>query len=292
MLIELKNSSTSVRIDTMGAELMSFMRDDGFELLWQGDGKYWSGRAPVLFPIVGALRNGTATIEGKPYKMNQHGFAKDMEFKVKRQSESFAELFFESCEETKGSYPFDFIFTAEFVLTEKGLKTTFSVKNTGDKVMPFTLGGHPAFNVPMGDGGAFEDYIIEFSHRENQRCPQIDLKGCLIDYRGTGLVLENQNVIPLRHELFSVDALVFDSLNSHTVSIKNTVTSRFLQMTIDEFPMLGIWSSQNSGPFVALEPWTGCATTTEEGDTLEEKRHMTFLNPGCEKKHSFTVTYS
>lgn len=289
MLIHIKNENVSAAIETLGAELVSFKGDDGFEHIWQGDKKYWGGHAPVLFPIVGALRKNRTRIKGEWYEMNRHGFARRCEFTVKEQSEDAVVLELVSDAETRKQYPYDFRFTVSYVLTGSSITTGFKVENTGSESMPFTVGGHPGFNLPIMEDETFEDYDIVFEKEETQKCPRIDAEECLIDYDTTIFTMDNQDVIPLQHSLFYQDALVFSDLESTCVTLKSRKSGRGVMMEFSDFPMLGIWSAANDGPYVALEPWTGCATAFSESDEFTEKRGMRVLKSGAEEKFSFTV---
>ena len=295
MLIEIcsADSTALAVVDTHGAQLKSFKNSDGEELLWQGNPEFWAGQAPVLFPIVGALRNGRVKIKGEWHEMRRHGFAKSTEFTVTEKTASSVTLKIEASRETKEIYPFDFSFSVTYTCGEKSLETKFDVTNTGNEILPYSVGGHPAYNVPVGykDGEVFEDYQIEFSENENQKCPEIDLKECLINPEKVTLELNNERIIPLRHSLFYRDALVFDKLNSKTVKLVNTKNGRGIGMDISGFPMLGIWSCVNDGPYVALEPWTGCATLTTEDDEFEHKKNTIFLPCGETRSYAFTTYY-
>lgn len=291
MIVEISNKTVSAKINTMGAEITSFKRDDGFELLWQGNPEYWAGQAPVLFPIVGALRGGKVKIKGQWVAMNRHGFVRKMEFAVAEKGDDFVKMTVVSSQETKKFYPFDFEFSVTYKAVNRGVETKFTVKNCGQEPLPFVVGGHPAYNIPVDKNEVFEDYIIEFSEKENIKCTEIDLKECLIDFEKITKELNNENTIPLRHNLFYKDALVFDGLKSRTVSLKSTKSGHGVEMDISEFSMLGIWSCVNDGPYVALEPWTGCATATTEDDEFEHKKNMEFLEIGREKSYSFTTKY-
>lgn len=290
-IIEIKNNTGSAAIKTLGAEITSFKRADGFELLWQGDPEFWSGQAPVLFPIVGALRDAKVQIKGEWYGMERHGFVRKREFKVTNQTEESVTMTFASDEKSKKQYPYDFELSVTYTMTDCGVETKFTVKNTGTETLPYVVGGHPAYNVPVWEGDAFEDYNIEFSSDENQKCPEIDIESCLIDFTKITKELHNERIIPLRHNLFYRDALVFDNLNSKSVKLVSTKSGHGLEMDISGFPMLGIWSCFNDGPYVALEPWIGCATTTDEGDEFEKKKNMQFMEPGKEKDYAFTTRY-
>ncbi len=289
MIYEIKNGKFTAQVDSLGAQLISLKDEGNFEYIWTGDPQYWKGHAPVLFPIVGALREGKAKIGGEWFSMGQHGLARHREFVLAEQKENSLSLRLSSDFETKKEYPFEFSFTVTYTLTENGMETRFSVENTGDKVMPFAIGGHPGFNIPVNEAAAFEDYVIRFEHPETQRCPAIVMGKGLINPGKTAFTLENQQEIPLRHSLFYEDALIFENLRSTKVQLVNPNTGKGVEMDFSGFPMLGIWSAQNDGPYVCLEPWTGCATCTDEGDEFEKKKGMTFLPAGGTAEFSFSV---
>lgn len=289
MIYEVKCGKLTARVDSLGAQLISLTNGENFEYIWSGDPKYWKGHAPVLFPIVGALREGKAKIDGEWFHMGQHGLARHQEFTLVKQEENFLSLRLSSDFETKKQYPFGFSLTVTYILTENGIETRFSVENTGDKVMPFAIGGHPGFHLPVDEPAAFEDYVIRFEQPETQRCPAIVMGKGLIDPGKTAFILENQQEIPLKHSLFYQDALIFENLHSSRVQVVNPQTGKGVEMDFSGFPMLGIWSAQNDGPYVCLEPWTGCATRTDEDDTFEKKKGMTFLPAGGTAEFSFSV---
>lgn len=288
MIYEIKDKSFTARIDSMGAQLVSLEGTEGREYLWTGDPKYWREHAPVLFPIVGALRDGRTRVDGKWYEMGRHGFAKKMEFELAERGEDRIALRLRDSEETRAVYPFGFTLTVTYTLRDGGIETRFNVENTGERPMPYVVGGHPGFSLPMEDGAEFEDYTIQFPEEEEQECPVIDRESGLISGEEKGFRLSGRE-IPLQHSLFYQDALVFEGLRSKSVRVVNKRTGRGIEMDFGGFPMLGIWSAGNDGPYVCLEPWTGCATLSTEGDELWEKKGMTELRPGESKEHSFTV---
>ena len=156
--------------------------------------------------------------------------------------------------------------------------------------MPYAIGGHPGFNIPVDEQAAFEDYVIRFEKEETQRCPGI-VGDKLLDYSQITLELEGEREIPLRHELFARDALIFENLNSHTVALVNPATGKGVEMEFSQFPLLGIWSAQNNGPYVCLEPWTGCGTLATEGDVFEQKKGMRSLAPSGKESYAFTIRF-
>ncbi len=290
MIYEISNGVFTARVDSLGAQLVSLKATDGFELLWVGDPGYWREHAPVLFPIVGALRDGRARIDGRWYEMSRHGFAKRMEFALEEQGEGYLSLALSSNDETRKEYPFDFEFAVTYELSSEGITTRFTVRNTGSLPLPYSVGGHPGFNLPMGEDARFEDYTIQFPEQERQDCPAIDLETGLIHGDKKAFRLDGKE-IPLQHSLFYQDALVFEGLKSNSVRVVNKKSGRGVEMDFTGFPMLGIWSAVNDGPYVCLEPWTGCATLTTEGDDFVEKKGMAQLAPGREAEHSFTVRF-
>lgn len=291
MLYTVSNGKYTAQVDSTGAQLVSLKGPDGFEYIWTGDPAYWKGHAPVLFPIVGGLRDNKALLDGQWVEMGRHGFARHQEFSPAERGEGVLSLKLTPNEETKKCYPFDFAFTVTYALTETGYTTTFTVENTGGRPMPFVVGGHPGFNVPVDEKAAFEDYVIRFEKEETQRCPVIQLDTCLLDPTQTAFEMTSQRDIPLQHSLFYQDALVFERLNSSTVALVNPSTGKGVEMEFSQFPLLGIWSCVNDGPYVCLEPWTGCATQTTEGDKFEEKKGMELLPAGEKRSYSFQVRF-
>lgn len=208
---------------------------------------------------------------------------------MKEQREDTIALRLTANEATRKVYPFDFALTVAYTLTQEGVTTAFTVENLGEEEMPFVIGGHPGFNIPVGENAAFEEYTIQFEEAETQRCPVIEADSCLINNQECAYELKEEREIPLCHSLFYNDALVFENLRSRRVKVLNKATGRGVEMDFSQFPMLGIWSARNDGPYVCLEPWTGCATLTTEGDDFEAKKGMTLLAPGEKAEYSFSV---
>ncbi|MBQ7288720.1 MAG: aldose 1-epimerase family protein [Clostridia bacterium] len=290
MKTEINNSKLYVTIDSLGAEVKGLRDLHGMEYIWPGDDTYWSGSSPVLFPIVGALRNHTYTYGGKQYTMRQHGFARKMEFKKVSGRTDAVTFCLCANEETKKQYPFDFALYISYALHDESMTVKFRVENRGGEAMPFTIGAHPAFRIPMEEGEALTDYRVKFSQKETASCAAVT-KDCLIDAEVRTPFLCEQDSFVLNHEQFSVDALVFDELKSRSVEMYSTVTGRGVRMDFDGFDYFGIWQPYKEGvPFVCLEPWTGTGTLTNEGDRLEDKRGMKLLPPGDAYEIQYTVT--
>lgn len=289
MKVTITNGALTAVLDTKGGQLISLKNAQGVEHLWQGDPAYWSGQAPVLFPIVGALRNGKALIGGKEYTMKRHGVARSREFALLKRGTDFAVFSLAADEETKASYPFAFELRIAYLLSDDGLRTEYQVFNRGEIPMPFVVGGHPAFRCPVEEGEQFDDYVLEFEQPETVDCPVVDLDTGMLDFGETDRMLENSAVLPLEHNLFYQDALVFHGLKSHRVKLYNPVSGRGVSMDFSGFTFLAAWSAVNDAPFVALEPWTGCATCFDEDDVFEHKRGMRTLQPGEEFRVGYLV---
>ena len=252
-----------------------------------------SGGAAVplcFFPMVGALRKGRTIIDGRIYEMPQHGMARRREFSLLSHTETEAVFSLRADELTKEQYPFDFELQIVYRAEGSSLVTLYRVFNRGSEPMPYAIGGHPAFNVPLDEGECFEDYVLEFEKEETASCPAVDIKESLIDPSHMTERLHASRTIPLTHDLFYGDALVFEGLASHTATVRSKKSGHGVTMEFSSFPMIGVWSACNDGPFVALEPWCGCATRTDENDEFTKKRWMRTLPAGQMEEFSYTVS--
>lgn len=289
MTIQLKNDKISASFKTIGAELTSLKDSNAVEYLWQGNGDYWSGQAPVLFPIIGCLRGGTASVSGdKTCSFGRHGLARKKEFTLVSSTETKAVFSLKADDETKEQYPFDFELQMIYELQDQKLHITHRIINHDTSPMPFCVGGHPAFNCPISEGESFEDYVVEFEYPENANCARLNDEA-LIDNGNRVPILEDSAVLPVKHELFYHDALIFDQLKSRKVSLKHKDQEKGICVTFPDFDYLGVWSSANDGPFVALEPWSGTSTCTDEDDVFEHKRGIRTLDPGTEDSLSYSI---
>lgn len=290
MVHSITSGSSCALIDSQGAQLLSLKDGLGTEYIWDGNPAFWSGHAPVLFPIVGMLRNNKACIAGKEYTMKRHGTVRHQNWQFVENTGNSLTLRVMADETTLEQYPFHYMLLAKFTLDGVSLENEFTVINMDDKTMPYGFGGHPAFRVPLCDTEAFEDYVLEFSEKETLDTQYVNIEDGLIYPDRTQRILTNEKTIPLRHELFAIDALVFEGFRSKSISLFSKKTRMGVEVSLDGFPYLGIWSSQNNGPFVCIEPWVTTATTGKEDDTFENKRNTQFLESGGRRTHRFTIT--
>ena len=287
----LKNDNLTVAFDTRGGQIVSVKDTDGLEYLWQGNAAYWSGQAPVMFPICGSLRGKTATIgNGTTCSMERHGLVRKLDFTYLSQTSCSITFSICSNDELKASYPYDFELQITYTLTNRTITTSYHIYNLNPIPMPYFIGGHPGFCCPLLPEEVFEDYVIEFEKPETAACPASIPSTGLINVDNRTILLKDESVLPLKHSYFQEDALIFDQLVSRSVSLKNPKTGKGVKLDFADFPYFILWSSSNEGPFVALEPWTGISTCNDESDIFEEKRGVKFLPPKQSALHSFDIT--
>lgn len=283
MIIELKKGNLRAAARTLGGELVSLKDGNGQEYIWEGAPAFWSGQNPVLFPIVGSLKDGKVDIGGKIYEMGRHGFARGMEFTPVEQGEDFITLELRENEETLERYPFPFSLRVTHRLLEDGFSTTFSVTNTGAVPMPFCVGGHTAIRIPEGE--RLEDYELVFDVLEQADSHLLNPQG-IIRHDGRKPMLDG-NRIALDYNTFAeMDTIIFSMLRSGNVSLLHRETGRGMRLDFHEFPMVAFWTKPGA-PFLCLEPWQGCAAWDNESGRFEDKPFCTVLRPGGGKSLTY-----
>ena len=278
MIVTLENNLLKVDIKPKGAELCSiFRKDNGLEYMWSGDPAVWGKTSPVLFPIVGTLKDNTYFYNDKPYTLSRHGFARDAEFEVVDQEQQKASFVLRETEASLDNYPFRFELILTYELDNDVLKATYEVRNTGTGKMYFSLGAHPAFKVPLTAGTTYEDYYLQFDHNENAGRWPISKEG-LIQQNPISF-LNNSSRINLTRTLFHEDALVFKHLKSHKVSLISELNPHGLDFYFEGFPYLGLWAAKG-GDFVCIEPWCGIADSVDHDQQLVHKEGIEMLAAG------------
>ena len=258
-----------VTIRSKGAELDSiYNKQEKLEYLWSGDPAFWGKKSPVLFPIVGTLKDDTYFFKEKEYKLGRHGFAREMEFKVTGQGDDGITLTLDSNEETLRIFPFPFRFQITYTVNANQLAVAYIVTNTGNDDMYFSVGAHPAFRVPLAANTSYEDYKLVFDKTENTPRWPISKDG-LIETSPLPL-LENTNTLPLRKDLFLKDALVFKDLQSDLITLQSAATPHGWSVEFPWFPYMGIWAAKNAD-FVCIEPWCGIADSVNTDQQLIHK---------------------
>lgn len=284
----LENNTLSIGINSHGAELKSLKDiNSGKEYLWCGDAKYWGRTSPILFPFVGGLNHKEYRTKGKTYPMTQHGFARDMEFSLLSKTDK--EIWFQliSDQETLKKYPFEFILKIGYVLEQNQVEVLWQVENPGKEDLPFSIGGHPAFNCPLEESTEQAECFVCFGDADEVVSTRISENGLAtecMDVYGT-----NGGKLALTENLFDHDALVIENHQTHEVSLCGKDGAAYLTVAMDA-PLFGIWSPPGKkAPFVCIEPWYGrCDSEGFEG-TLEERKWGNKIKPGEIWKASYRI---
>ena len=276
-MMEIGNEYIRVQVSAQGAELQSIVRKDNqLEYLWSGDPAFWGKKSPVLFPIVGGLKDNQYRHKGKTYQLGRHGFARDMAFNVSEQTPTSITFSLSDDDSTMAKYPFPFNLTIRYAIQNATLSVRYTVQNTGDEPMYFSIGAHPAFKVPLAGHTSFDDYSLHFSKPETAGVWPLSEAGLIqtapLPYLG------NTTELPLEKQLFYKDALVFKHLASDAISIRSGKTPHGLEVSFPGFPYMGIWSAKDAD-FVCIEPWCGIADHVNASGELREKEGIHELAP-------------
>jgi len=277
----IENARFRAEIAPLGAELKSLVDlSTGQEYMWQADPAWWKGTAPILFPIVGGLKGETYTYEGREYRLPQHGFARSREFTAVATCSDAVELELTACDETRSLYPFDFVLRVGFSLERGGLAVRYRVTNRGTGQMYFSIGSHPAFNVPFrsaspGTAGALENYYILFEREENLE--RYFFKDGMIVPGKTAEVLDSSRTLTLSRNLFDAGPVIFKNPASREFTIASSRDPHAIRVATDGVPFVAIWSKPGGAPFVCIEPWHGLPDAGDASGSLVEKEGIVSL---------------
>lgn len=277
-LFQISNDKITIQVDSMGAELKSLKEvASGREYMWCADAKYWKRTSPVLFPLVGGVNGGVYHLNGQDYPMGQHGFARDMEFRLKSQVAHEIWFLLESTAETSAVYPYPFVLELGYELADRSVIVKWRVHNPGSDTIFFSIGGHPAFLCPIDEGTKQTDYKIRFDVRD--RIVSSCLENGLIS--GKQVVYDLQDgLLPVTEHLFDNDALVIEHDQAHKAALTAPDGRDYLTVEFDA-PLFGIWSPpKKNAPFICIEPWYGrCDRAGYDGD-WKEREWMQSLEAG------------
>ncbi|MGK2861775.1 MAG: aldose 1-epimerase family protein [Chitinophagaceae bacterium] len=286
----IENEFLKIEIDPKGAELQSiYNKKRSLEYMWSGDPAYWGKKSPVLFPIVGTLKQDTYYYENKTYHLSRHGFARDMDFTVTDQTPSSITFTLARTDETFEKYPFQFRFDIIYSLKENQLSVMYRVVNKGNvnDAMYFSVGGHPAFKLPVLPGTKYNDHYLEFNKNETAGRWLISKEG-LIENHNTPL-LNDSNILALTKELFYTDALVFKELRSEKLKLVCKEAGELFEFDFTGFPYLGIWAAKDAD-FICIEPWCGIADNVNASQQLIEKEGIIKLESADQFERSWKLT--
>ena len=275
----LENENIKLTVADHGAEIRSLIRkSDGKELMWQADPEYWGRTAPVLFPLVGNYYQKKSVYNGKTYEMGQHGFARDMDFKIARQTDDELVFLLKNNEETLSKYPFLFLLVIKYRISGNNVNVEWKVENPNETTMYFSIGGHPAFNCDL------DTYTLRFE-KEGKVNSEItaniiadDGSGCLSQDKETHKL--NNGILKMSVELFSKDALIIEDRQSDKVTLIDDNGNDVLAVKFDA-PLFGVWSPVGKhAPFVCIEPWYGRCDRVGFNQKLEEREYGNVLDDG------------
>lgn len=281
MLYSLENEALRITVSEHGAELRSLTeKADGTEYLWNGDPSWWKYSSPVLFPIVGKLVDNKYRINSTEYKLPAHGFARTSEFRMTEQSAQSITFVLNWSEKSMQSYPYKFQLEISYTLRGCAVCVGWTVKNLDTRTMPFSIGAHPALRCPVNIGERLEDCYLEFSAPEMAEKIAITPE-CLLSH--TRVPTLQGRIQPLSDEFFKNGVLVFDKLNSDSVTICSCKSKKSLTVTAKDFPYWGVWSPEKGGaPFICIEPWYGHADYVDFAGEFPDKEGNQKLEAGAE----------
>lgn len=268
-LFQISSDKVTIQVDSLGAELKSLKSlPDGREYMWQGDPAYWGRTSPVLFPIVGGLKDGRYRVNGSEYAMEQHGFARDMEFRLKSQVASEIWFFLESNEETLQKYPYPFLLEIGYEITERTVVVKWRVCNQAKEPIWFSIGGHPAFLCPIDPGTDQTQYRLVFD--EKKELVSSCIEGGLLGPKKKTYALRD-GILPVTEDLFDDDALIIEGEQAHSVALARPNGRPYLTVDFDA-PLFGIWSPpKKRAPFICIEPWYGRCDSVDFAGEFQER---------------------
>ncbi len=289
-IVCIKSDALEVKIKTFGAEMISIKNKSGREFLWQGSAD-WEGQAPVLFPIVGALKSGRYSLAGKEYNMGVHGFALKSEFKIDAQTENSVTLLLNSNEETLKEYPFDFEFKIRFTLNGLKLSQDYIILNKSSRDMYYSTGSHESFSCP----GGVENYTLIFDEKQTtERLARFYVESEDRYYHEYVPFLENANEFKLSREFFRDEQLAVLNLNSSGISLRDDRNGKSIHITLSDFDTLIGWTVKGgNSEFLCIEPWCGTWEHTKipAYNDFSEKPGIRTLAPNESETLTHTITF-
>ena len=282
----LENEELKVCFNSFGAELTEIKgKKTGFDYMWNA-GDAWKRHSPVLFPIVGGIKDKTYRLDGNEYHLNQHGFARDMEFELKDKTESRISFVLTENEETLKVYPLNFELEIAYELSGAQIKVIWKVVNKNNGEMYFSIGGHPAFMCPVSEGDQTECYL-HFDEEKGLAYNLISQAGLCID-KFYDLKTED-GYVKLDYNFFDNDALIFYNDRIRSVSLADSNKKDYIKVTFDA-PVYGIWSAKGKhAPFVCIEPWYGRCDADDFSGTWQERKFGNRLEAGEVFEESYLI---
>ncbi|MBR3837306.1 MAG: aldose 1-epimerase family protein [Clostridia bacterium] len=285
----IQNGSLTLKVAARGAEMRSLVSRDGVEYLWQADPAIWPETSPVLFPFIGRLMDGRYRYLGKELPMPKHGFASSSEFSLVSHEGNALTLVLRANETTRASFPFDFSFFVTFRLEGETLTTTYRVENHGSERMPFGLGAHPGFRVPLLEGEDFEDYRVEFAVPAKPDRVGFT-ENILLSGEDLPYPLKDDCILPLSHSLFEKDAVILKNV-PRALRLVSERSGRGVALSYPKMPYLGIWHWPNTtAEYVCLEPWHSLPGRQDIHEEFTAKSDLVIAEAGGFFETHYTIT--
>ncbi|MBN2190911.1 MAG: aldose 1-epimerase family protein [Candidatus Aureabacteria bacterium] len=286
MLSTVSNRYAEATINNLGAELISLkLLSCNIEFMWNVNEKIWERHSPVLFPIVGKLKDDFYKFNGNSYKLNQHGFARDSKFKISKKGKDLITYSLQYDNDSLNMFPFMFKLEITYLLERNRLTISYKIYNIDSKTMWFSIGAHPGLKCPFSRHEKFTDYYIEFEKEE--RAFRYFLENSLLSGKRE-MILDNAKILQLDPVLFRDDAIILKDLKSKSLSLKSMSSPHKITVDLGNFPYLGLWMKPEFPFFICIEPWFGLADKHDCSGLLQEKEGILSLEPA----KSFECSYS
>ncbi len=284
--VRIASATLAASFSSLGAELQSVTDAAGREYMTNADPAYWTGHAPLLFPIVGRLNGDVLRVNGREYPMKQHGFARKAEWEIIDAGEDAVTFRLGDSEETRAAYPFAFSIVAHYRLEDARLSSLIIIANQGDALLPFSFGFHPAFAWPLPSGGDKLAHRIMFEADEPAAIRRLNADGLLEFNEATPVKGKELSLSPA---LFEADAMIWDTLASRKLTYAGGAGHPRLALAFSGMPHLGIWQKPGAD-FICIEPWQGHADPAGFVGEFAQKPGIVLLAPGAERSFRMDVT--
>ncbi len=282
-LTRISNGEISVDVAALGAEMQSIQTRDGRNWMWHGDAAYWTGRSPILFPMVGRAPNDTISIDGVRYQMSQHGFARRSNFALVVEESDRCVYRLEASEASAAMYPFEFRLDVEHRLDGRAVTVSAEVTNLGHGIMPYGIGFHPAFAWPL-PGAAGQRHMVALDGGAEPKVQR--LSGGLVDREKRASPFSGGR-LELNHDQFTNDAMIF-SEGAGAGLVYGPDNGPNVRFTWENLPNFALWTKPGAS-FICLEPWHGTGAEMGGSDDLAERPYSELLGPGAVARYSFTA---
>lgn len=282
-MITLRNNTLCVTISPLGAEMQSVLDARQVERIWQGDPSFWTGRAPVLFPVAGKLKDNAYLLDGQKHTLPQHGFARGRRFSVEHAAQD-ATTFLLRGDGSEPGFPFLYAFRVRYSIQENAIRVEYTVDNLDTRAFWYGIGAHEAYACPEGICA----YALEFEKEET--LTRRVLSGGLLTGE-TELVRNRCKLLPIEPSLFENDTQVYSSLASRAVTLRSVAHERTVRVEFADFDYLLIWTKPGAG-FLCIEPWSNLPDFIDTDQDITKKPGIAKLSPGETRSHAHTITFS